>query len=181
MLKRHLVTRYDTLRQLAVKYLGNADRWLEIALANNLKNADIDHLVGQEILLPIEEPGTLQDPYRRDLLILDGDLAESPGGDLLTVGGRDNYALFQLRMFATRPGDLGRHPRKGFRVSAGDAVGNLTGPLLRLDAEELFRADPRTRRVLKLDANFVPSQKHVRIAATLEDVQGGITNFKFEG
>lgn len=179
MLRRHLVTRYDTLRDLALQYMGSADRWMEIAAANGLKSADLAASIGKEITIPVEAPGVGVDPYKVDLLIRDGDLAATATGDLVTIGGRQNYAISIIRMFNTDPGELRQHPSKGLDVVGyqGEAIVGLAGALIRLDVDRIFKADPRTSRILKNAATFLPLQKRVSISATVEDVGGDVTHF----
>lgn len=180
MLKTHLVTRFDSMRRLAVEYLGSASRWPEIAALNGLDDAELEGLVGTEILIPVAlEEGRNQDPYLIDLAIEDGDLVLE-NGDLKTIGGRDNLAASLSRAFVTRPGQLREHPSFGFDLDryAAEAGSSIHPLLIKHEAEQLFRADPRVREVKEVEVQHRPGSRWVTVAAVVVDVFGKAMRFK---
>jgi hypothetical protein len=180
MLIKHTINSSDTLRDLAITYLGSADRWIEISAANGIQGADLSALVGTQIVIPVTRAVGLieSDPYFTDLAIVDGDLA-LVSDDLKTVTGPANYITSLLRAFDTEPKELTEHPDWGFDLEkyAGEAGSTIHAMLMQQEAERVFRGDPRTKDVREVEAVFLGSRKLYQIKAVVIDMLGRMTRF----
>lgn len=139
------ITGFDTMFSLAKRVLGDAARWKELALLNNLKAPYISEQGdGKAVLRPGDrirvpafggapETGVEEDREDADELVrrlgrdiklvslADGtkDFAVNDRGDLELVEGADNLAQAIEARFSTEQGELMTHPRYGVQAPIG--------------------------------------------------------------
>lgn len=151
--------RGDTLQRIAARELGDAARWPDIALLNDLAPpylvddpADIAPGVlqsGASLMLPANAVSATRDAstddlFGRDVALADGDLVVTDG-DIALVSGVDNLSQAMRHLIKTEPGDLLFYPRYGCGVrpflgaSNSKANGQVAGALVR----RAVLADPR--------------------------------------
>lgn len=130
----------DSLRRISLRELGDASRWTELALLNDLRPpyvVDDPNQAGPKVLAagdPIRLPAAVSlatvdtDPdavFLRDLELAEGDL-RAAHGDLALVGGVPNLRQALTLRLRTAKKELGFHPRYG--CLARTLVGRVTGP-----------------------------------------------------
>jgi phage baseplate assembly protein W len=165
----------DTLRGLALQYLGDARLWADIALLNQLPGAAYDDLTGIDtLLIPIEVgPGAVGvDAMRTDLAVRDGALVWDAAGNLVTVGQTENLMRSLLRALTTDRGALVHHPEYG--LDLGRYLGLAGTPLflrfLKLQIRQVILRDPRVEQVLNLRVRQVAGERRIEVAATIQPV-----------
>jgi hypothetical protein len=122
--------RGDTLQRIAVRELGDATRWHELAEINRLRPPYLTDdesqvsgsvkLTGSQLLVPSSTPTATVDTnaesiFGTDVLLRRGKFQVS-SGDLVLVSGVDNYLQALRHVVRTEPGDLMFHPRYGCGV-----------------------------------------------------------------
>lgn len=186
---RHVQTHYgDDLQALALRELGDPNRWHEIAWLNNLippyltddpaRSNDRVLLTGSTILIPAPPrpySGSLDvnEVFLRDCVLVDGFLREDGDGDIGIVAGRENLKQ-QLRHRVTTPlADLRRHPDYGCGVSRilGVVNGPTAGQLGADYVKTALRSDFRVASVTRTEADIAGDV--VRISAEVETIAGG--------
>lgn len=171
---RHRVLASDTLRGLALKYLGGHGSWSDIASLNNLSPADYDLVGVKELLIPIDVgTGTRgDDPLLSDLAVIDGVLSFDDRGGAVERSGLNNYIASLLRALSTNLLDTVFHPEYGLDLDR--CVGLAGTPLflrfLRLEVERVIRRDPRTADVLKVTIKQKPGLRWIQIGASVRPV-----------
>jgi hypothetical protein len=155
----------DTLRVIALRELGDALRWPEIAGLNELRPpyivgsldaADRQRgtlIWGDRLLLPTGTATTeitrYEDLYGTDIDLAGGRLTAGAGGDWALVAGGDNLVAALGRRLRTRTGDLLAHPQYGCDVAA--ILGFKLRPVSLLLGAGFVRraaiADPRVERI----------------------------------
>lgn len=119
----------DTLQKIALREMGDANQWRDLATLNNLVSPYLTDneaaagprvlLAGQDtILLPTGTAAQVGvsdsvDVFGIDVALVNGRLAVGTGGDLLTVSGVENLKGALERRLDTRPGDLVFHKEYG--------------------------------------------------------------------
>lgn len=175
--------RGDSLRRIALRELGDATQWVEIALLNGLRppylvDDESERAAGVAVagdVLRVPAPAAVGDfetspdlVFGRDLILKDGLLA-AENGDLALVAGLPNFLqALRLRLTVVKR-DLGFHPEYGCWVSTligrgnGPAAGRLAAFYVRsaLLEDECVREVPRcvatiAGDVIRVDADVVP-------------------------
>ena len=143
---RLVATQYgDTLQTVAMRDLGDENRWIELVWLNNLlppyltdddKEANSRVLLtGSLIRVPApagmvnlthdqDEPGQV---YERDILMKNRRLVLDEFGDLAVVKGVKNLTQQLKHRINTPTGQLRRHPQYGCRIH--ELRGKVNGPL----------------------------------------------------
>lgn len=160
----------DTLRQIALRELGDTLRWIELANLNNLRwpyiTASADPaqratgtlIWGDRILIPrgplTTAPQSDEDLYGTDLTLTQG-LLSTAAGDLALTSGAENLLAALARRVQTPTGELIAHPQYG--CNAHLVLGyTLRAVAVLLAASYLRRAlesDPRVSRIDRLRAD----------------------------
>jgi len=186
---RHAETHHgDDLQAVALRELGDANRWHELAWLNDLlppyltddpeRAGDRVLLTGSMILVPSlpkpYEPGRDTDEvYLSDCVVVDGQLRDDGAGDLGIVSGRANLKQQLLHRVTTPLAQLRRHPDYGCGVYR--ILGVINGPTAgQLGADYVQTAllsDFRVSRVKRTEAEITGDA--VRISAEVEPVTGG--------
>ncbi len=155
--------RGDTLARIALRELGDASRWYELANINGLKppyitddNAQIGDgilLTGSEIRIPSSNPiaSAVTDPdivFGTDVQLNRGELI-SEAGDLALTSGVDNLKQAINHVLRTDPGELVYHARYGCSVRAlvGDGNTALSGDIAPAFVKRSLLADSRIASV----------------------------------
>lgn len=161
----------DTLRLIALRELGDALRWIEIADLNGLRPPYIvastnpaertrgTMVWGDRLLLPsgtaTADVTRYEDLYGTDLDLTGGRLTADASGDFALVAGGDNLVAALDRRIRTRTGDLLAHPKYGCDVAA--ILGFKLRPVsLLLGAgfiRNAVRAEPRIESLDNVTAN----------------------------
>lgn len=130
----HTIAKDEDLVSLAIKYFGDAERWVEIQRENDTRdhrrNSDGNYFeIGEKIyipnsFLPNANPyGEEDDPIGVDLLTQLGDIIFD-GGDIRTVGGSENIRQAITTALLTRIGEVPGF--EFFGLAQNQAVGNVT-------------------------------------------------------
>lgn len=154
----------DTLQRVAVRELGEASRWRDIAQLNSLNsNAD---LTGRSTLLI---PATPQTPnsaialdvedtryqteerlYGRDLLVVETSRGKISlvlsEGDLATVAGTANLRQAVMMKTRIKQGSLLENPAYGIRANIGKPQSQEDTALLQWGLQVAAETDPRISR-----------------------------------
>ena len=176
----------DTLQRVALRELGDAAKWPDIAYMNGLAppyltddpaaaNARV-FLTGARILVPVAAPVALSDvspddPFDADVWLNRGALV-AVNGDFALVDGVDNLQQALSNVVVTEPGELLFHPRYGcglrqfLGASNSRANGLIAGGLVK----RALLGDSRVASVR--DATVEISGVTQRIEATAVAVDG---------
>lgn len=166
--------RGDTLQSVALRELGNASRWVDLANINNLLPpylTDDPALASARVILT---GGVLQVPaitaaspnadttdpdelYELDLGLTDGDLTENVDGDFNVFNGLANLRQALVHRVICQRGELMFHPEYGCLVRT--LIGVVNGPTAAVLAAKYVQstlgADPRIKQVLSCTADVV--------------------------
>lgn len=164
------VRAHDTLRVIALRELGDALRWIDIAHLNRLRPPYIVDSVdagdrargtliwGDRILIPttatLPTPTALDtDLYGTDIaLTTTGQLTVDDQGDYALVAGAENLETALLHRLDTATGELLAHPRYG--CDAGAVLGFQMREIAVLMVTSAVRtavlADPRVESILNM-------------------------------
>ncbi|ENQ1546129.1 hypothetical protein ACEOHC_003941 [Salmonella enterica] len=180
----------DTLQNVAMRELGDENRWIELVWLNDLIYpylTDDDTqastrviLTGQLIRVPapvgsgsfvrkFEEPGQI---YERDILMKNRRLVLDADGDIAVVSGVKNLSQQLRHRINTPTGQLRRHPQYGCRIH--ELRGKVGGPLAaHLGAEYLKVAIKAEYRIASVRNVTASSEGDViRAQATGEAIAG---------
>lgn len=152
--------RGDTLQAVALRELGDASGWPDLAAINGLIPPYIvdnlsDFVPGVLIagqLLTVPAPAApasgvagTEDVLGSDMQLAAGLLQADAGGDFAIVSGGANLAQAIQNRLSTRPGELVFHPRYGCKVFdlLGGGAGPVTGQLAATYVDSACRSDPR--------------------------------------
>lgn len=180
----------DTLQRVAVRELGDAARWVDIALLNNLRPpyvvddpADAVEGVasaGTSILIPVQAEfpvGDADDPFLTDLVLYRGRLQVNEG-DLVLVSGGPNLIQSLRHRVMVEKRDLWFHPEYGCWVHS--ILGQMNGPraagLAAFYIKSTLLEDERVRSVDSIVADVIGDQ--IKVEATVIPVYGEV--FAFE-
>jgi phage baseplate assembly protein W len=179
--RRVATRRGDTLQALALRELGDAGRWHEIAWLNGLLPPYLTDdpalatprvlLTGAELRLPsgARGPSGVADPselYGTDVYLAKG-LLEAESGDLSTVTGTTNLVQALEHRLRTQPGDLAFHPLYGcdvYRLLGGRSTAR-TALLGRHLVARALRADPRVADVPRARVEVQGDALHIEVQA----------------
>lgn len=165
----------DTLQRIALRELGDANKWPELAALNNLlppyivdELAEMEDtpasrvlLVGMQVKIPA--PGAppagvldLSDLFGTDLDLTGGDLHATEAGDLALISGLPCLGQGLDHRLGTHAGELLHHPTFGQRYH--ELIGGGSNPVTNLlaakYAEAAIRTDPRVSAVRGLRAHM---------------------------
>ncbi|MDR3519154.1 MAG: DUF2634 domain-containing protein [Azospirillaceae bacterium] len=162
---RRVDTRYgDSLLDVALRELGDAARWVDLANLNGLQPPYLTDdpaqasatvlLSGSQILVPSSAPAAsavadATSVFGVDVLLgrdpVAGGVLSVAAGDLGSVSGVDNLAQALRNRLDTRPGELLYHPDYGCRVHelVGQGAGAAVAQLAVAFVTEAVLADPR--------------------------------------
>lgn len=149
---RYVETHYgDDLRAVALRELGDATRWVEIADLNGLRppyildppapEAEGVILAGAALLVPAAKDLPLplrHEVYLRDCAVDGGLLQVDDSGGLAVVSGWANFKQQILHRVITPTGQLSHHPDYGCEMYR--LIGVLNGPAKATLATEYLRA-----------------------------------------
>lgn len=161
----------DDLRHIALRELGDANRWTEIALLNGLKPPYIVSdpalvavgviLSGSTLLVPALQAASdiTTDPdqvFGVDVLLADGRL-QFDNGDLAVTHGAKNLIQSIKHRLATHTQDLIYHPNYGnltYKI-LGKSNGPAAGQLAAFYTKSALLNDSRIDRVLSVTADVM--------------------------
>lgn len=171
----------DTLQIIALRELGDADRWREIVWMNDLAPPYLveteematakTRAYGGAILVPSERQiaTATTDPdevYGTDVLLNQGFL-EADAGDLVLVSGVENLKQALRHAVFTVPGELVYHPEYGCYV--GEVIGRRGDPrnslIGRGFVERTVRADSRIEGVQKSTVEVTGDALRIQLEA----------------
>lgn len=185
----------DTVRSVAARELGDANRWPELVWLNALTWPYITNdesragpgvlLAGQFIKVPAPA-GVLSDRaetgqvFERDCMMQNRMLEDNGAGDFAVVSGSSNLKQQLQHRLITPRGQAMRHPGYGsllYRV-----IGRVNGPAASLLAaqytESTLLSDYRIKNVESADATVVGDQ--VRVEARAVTIAGGVVDLSIE-
>lgn len=154
----------DTLERVAMRELGDASQWYDLASLNNLVPpylVDDPALLGPGLLLTGQDPllvpstappatGVAQAPsvFGTDCLLQKGQLQAGSGGDFATVSESANLTQALTMRLGTHPGDLVYHPSFGCRAYTllGKGGTPVTDQLAAAFVAAAVSGDPRISR-----------------------------------
>jgi hypothetical protein len=179
-------TRYgDTLQRIALRELGDASRWVELAELNELRPpylADPAFVrrgvlpYGASIKLP--SPASLvsasADPatvYGADLRLDDGTL-EAADGDWVLISGVPNLVQALRHRVKVAKRELGFHPEYGCHVQSllGASNGPFPGRLAAFYVKSALIEDERVSEVPSCVAEVIGDQ--IKVTATVVPISG---------
>jgi phage baseplate assembly protein W len=187
--------RSDTLQMVAMRELGNAARWVDLANINGLLPPYLTDdpllassrvlLTGSKLLVPALEPvsqnaaGTTPDDlYQTDIGLFDGDLEVSAGGDFLILDGRANLRQALKNRVLVERGELIFHPEFGCLVRR--LIGVVNGPTASVMAAKYvastLRADPRVSKVVSTTAEVIGDT--INVVADVIPISGQSTKIE---
>jgi phage baseplate assembly protein W len=164
----------DTPERIAQRELGDAARWYDVINLNGLAPPWIVDdpalavpgkvlLSAQDTLLvpsPAPTPSGVAEtpePFGKDLLLQNGQITESPSGDIQTVSGSANLVQAVHMRIGTRLAELVWHPTYGCRV--WELLGRSNTPLNQQLAAawvaSSVRSDPRIAKVSNITASIL--------------------------
>lgn len=181
----------DTIRSIAARETGDANRWPELVWLNALVwpyITDIEERAGNGVLLSgqfikIPAPaGVLSDSaetgqvFERDCKMQNRMLGDNGAGDFAVVAGSSNLVQQLQHRIVTPRGQAMRHPTYGsllYRV-----IGRVNGPAASLLAAEYTKSavlsDYRIRSVQSVDAQVTGDQ--VQVEARAVTIAGGVVD-----
>lgn len=184
----------DDLRHIALRELGDASRWAEIALLNGLKPpylvsdpalvTDGVILCGKTILVPASQSsaGITADPdavFGIDLLLVDGRV-QFDNGDLAVTSGSKNLIQSIKHRLATHTQDLIFHPNYGnltYKI-LGKNNGTISGQLAAFYTKSALLNDTRIDRVLNVTVEIVKDA--ILVDAVVVAISGQQLKFNME-
>ncbi len=175
-----------TLEDLAAEFLGTAERWIEIAVVNNLLPPYIDEdststrikKSGDKIFIPRSRiPGISNIPKSKDILITSElnateknmgvdieidknfDFVLDSNNDFGLVSGGKNAAQALILKISLEKGSLKYHPSIGVGLNIGENIRN--GMDIRDDITQSILSDPRFENIK--DLSFITNNNTVEI------------------
>lgn len=181
----------DTLQRISLRELGDASRWVELVLLNELRPPYIasDHSAGvlaygDSIKIPAPASGvsaseSLDALYGRDLKLRRGQLA-GVDGDLELVGGIPNFSQAIGLHVSVEKKELAFHPAFGCLVKSllGDIGGSRSALLAAFYVKSAILEDPRVASVASCVAAF--SGDEIRVDARVIPISGAAVDLSLE-
>ncbi len=185
----------DTVRSVAARELGDANRWPELVWLNSLVWPYITTdeslvkpgvlLAGQFIKVPAPN-GVLSDRaetgqvFERDCKMQGRMLGDDGAGDFAVVSGSSNLVQQLQHRLITPRGQAMRHPTYGSLLYR--LIGRVNGPAANLLAAQYTRStvlsDYRIRDVESADASVTGDQ--IRVEARAVTIAGGVVDLSNE-
>lgn len=177
----------DSLRQIALRELGDALRWIELANINQLRPpylieslnpADRQRatlLWGDRIAIPLgkvtEAVSIADDVLGQDAALLQGRLAATSAGDWAVIAGDANFRQALRHRLKTPTGDLLAHPAYGCDSPAmlGLRNGRAMQMLLIGFVRRAIAMDPRAARVDQAQTATQGDHLRLRVRVTPVD------------
>lgn len=192
---RQVETRHgDTLERIALRELGDASRWYDLAHLNGLRPPYLTDdpaaasprtpLTGTLLMVPASAsvPSGVADPastgatdpaalFGRDIGLSQGWLTAEATGDLAVTTGLANLDQALSHRLETDPGELLYHPDYGCRVRdlLGHGINPALGQLGAAFVDQALRADPRVARTEAARITFGAETLRVSGAAVAGD------------
>lgn len=187
--------RGDTLQAVALRELGNAARWVDLANINNLLPPYLTDdpalssarviLTGGVISVPsltlASQNAATNDPdaiYELDLGLVDGELTVNENGDFNIFDGLANLRQALVHRVITERGELMFHPEYGCLVRT--LIGVVNGPTAAVLAakyvQSTLQADPRIKQVL--DCTAVVTGNTISVVANVLPITGTSTKIE---
>lgn len=181
----------DTLRRVALREMGDASHWIDIALINGLVEPYLTDdasqvrpgvlLTGSTLLVPASQStdalSTNPDElFGSDICLNDGKFVFSDG-DLATSSGEKNIVQAIRHRLSTEKQALLYHPTYGCytHMLRGRGNGPITVQLAAFYARSALLEDPRVADVVKCTAEAVGDQ--LRIDADVAPIAGKQISF----
>ena len=179
---RLIETRFgESLQRLALRELGDAERWVDLVLLNGLQppylTADPGQVgpgvlaYGAVLVAPGAAASASIDPaalFGTDLSLINGRLDVDDGGDLLLVSGQANLRQALRARLLTRLAELVFHPLYG--NGGASLIGSAAGPAAAALAASLSRAslkaDPRVADAPSASASVIGDVIAVDVTVT---------------
>ena len=177
--------RGDTLQRIALRELGDASQWPDIALMNGLHPPYLTDdptqqgpevwLTGAKIRVPAASPlafadQTATEPFGSDVRLVNGAL-RAVNGNFDTVYNVDNFKQALVNKLKTEPGELLFHPKYG--CDPRQYIGSGNSVTIAMVAGELIKrsmlADPRVSSVPTATATVSGDQLDISIKVVAVD------------
>lgn len=187
--------RGDTLQAIALRELGDAARWPDLANINQLMPPYLTDdpaaasnrvlLTGSVIVVPASTPvardaetTSPDDLYKLDLGLVNGDLDVNANGDFLVFNGQANLRQALVHRVITERGELMFHPGYGclVRTVIGAVNGPTAGVLASQYVRATLRADPRVREVVSVTAEVIGDT--INVVANVLPITGRSTKIE---
>lgn len=177
----------DSLRRIALRELGDALRWIELAninqlrppyLVESLNSADRQRATlvwGDRIAIPLgkvtEAVSLADDVLGRDAALLQGRLAATSAGDWAVMAGDANFRQALAHRLKTPTGDLPAHPAYGCDSLAILGLRNVRAMQMLLIGfvRRAIAMDPRAARVDQAQTAAQGDQLRLRVRVTPVD------------
>ncbi|MBI1207462.1 MAG: hypothetical protein GC191_09275 [Azospirillum sp.] len=183
----------DTLRDVALRELGDAARWADLAALNGLLPPYLTDdpgqasarvlLTGGAVLVPATAPTVsgVDDPdgvFGKDVGLDRGSLTVTENGDLATLAGIPNLDAALQHRIETRPGELIYHPDYGCRVHEllGGKMAEAVDRLAAAMVDSAVRSDPRISTTKQTTATIAGDALQASTTAiTIDDKRVTVT------
>ncbi len=187
---RYAEVRYgDTLRSIALREMGNASKWLDLVVLNDLKPPYVSDLAALGVLaygeqIKIPSPSSTVSAaidaayvYGVDVLVTKRKL-NVENGDLAVVSGVANLSQALSHRVVVEKRELAYHPSFGCHVRS--LLGRMNGPsaaqLAAFYVKSSLLEDYRVRDVLSCVADVVGDQ--ILINANVQPISGKAVELK---
>lgn len=174
----------DDLRIVALRELGTAERWLEVANLNGLRYPYIADVASDGVLAygdlvqipsPVSSISANNDPagvYGVDLLVTSGNLTVDDMGDFNLVSGVPCLVQALRHHVTVDKKELAFHPEFGCYVRSvlGRSNGPTAGQLAAFYVKSALLEDERVDAVQSCDAEVVGDQ--IRVTAVVNPITG---------
>lgn len=181
---RHAAVQHgDTLQRVALRELGDASRWIELLVLNDLRAPYLAEEGAPGVLaygdwIKVPAPGSsvsaslnTGDVLGTDLVLTRGRLS-AVEGDLALVSGVPNFAQALSFRVTVEKRELGFHPEYGCWVRSllGDIGGAPSARLAAFYVKSALEEDPRVQTVESCSAQL--DGDRVRVQATVIPLSG---------
>lgn len=185
-IRRATTNRHDTLQKIALRELGDASKWVDIALLNNLKppyivqnQADLTEftlLAGSIIDIPapksyVSVTTDADGVFLKDVLLNKG-LIDFSGGDIEKVSGLNNLKQALLIRISTIKQELMFHPEYGCYVYQllGKGATATAMALAAFYVKSALLEENRVDRVISVVAEVIGDA--IRVDAVVQPITG---------
>jgi phage baseplate assembly protein W len=178
-LLRYRVKGWDNLRRIALRFLGDQERWQEIVRLNNLQPGPYGQYSLKDITwltlpIPVGPAGfPSRDPYLTDLDTDNaGSLILTDAGHVGVRQGILNLYRAILRALSTPRGALIAHPEYGLDIAryVGHVGTPLFGRFLQIEVTSTILRDPRIAGVSDVTVMLLPDKRTIEIDGLITPV-----------